>query len=85
MVTSMKTIIDISPSLYEAVRRLAREENTTVKALGEEGLRHALSCHKERTPFTLRKASFRGNGLQPEFSGASWDTLRATAYEGHGG
>ena len=85
MVTHMKTTIDISDALYEEARRLAHEEKSTVKALVEEGLRHAISQHRQRAPFTLRDASFEGNGLQPEFSGASWDQIRNAAYEGRGG
>ncbi len=85
MVTHMKTTIDIADALYDEVRRVAHEEKSTVKALVEEGLRHTLALHKQRTPFTLRDATFKGSGLQPEFSGASWDQIRNAAYEGHGG
>lgn len=85
MVTHMKTTIDISTALYEEVRRVAQEEKTTVKALVEEGLRHTLAEHKHRAPFTLRKATFKGNGFQPEFAGAAWDQIRKAAYEGRGG
>ncbi len=82
MVTLMKTTIDISAALYEEVRRVAQEENTTVKALVEEGLRHTLAEHKRRAPFTLRNAAFKGDGLQSE---SSWDQIRNAAYEGRGG
>jgi len=85
MVTHMKTTIDISDALYEEVRRMAHDEKTTVRTLVEEGLRHTLAQHKCRAPFTLRNAAFKGNGLQREFSGASWDQIRNAAYEGHGG
>lgn len=85
MVTLMKTTIDISEALYEEVRHVAQEEKTTVKALIEEGLRHALASHRQRVPFTLREATFKGDGLQPEFAGASWEQIRKSAYEGRGG
>ncbi|HOZ48773.1 MAG TPA: DUF2191 domain-containing protein [Candidatus Hydrogenedentes bacterium] len=81
----MKTTIDISTALYEEVRRVAQEENTTIKAIIEEGLRHTLAAHKQRVPFALRNATFNGNGLQPEFAGASWNQIRDSAYEGRGG
>ena len=80
----MKTTVDISTALYEEVRRVAQEEHTTIKAMVEEGLRHTLAEHKRRLPFTLRNATFKGNGLQPEFAGASWDQIRNAAYEGRG-
>ena len=85
MVNHMKTTIDIANALYEEVRRVAKQENTTVKALVEAGLRQTLAERQRREPFTLRKAAFKGNGLQPEFSGASWDQVRNSAYEGRGG
>ncbi|MBP7639082.1 MAG: type II toxin-antitoxin system VapB family antitoxin [Kiritimatiellae bacterium] len=81
----MKTTIDISNALYEEVRRVAQVEGTTVRALVEEGLRHTLAEHRRRVPFTLRNATFKGNGLRPEFAGASWDQIRNSVYEGRGG
>lgn len=85
MVTHMKTTIDISNALYEEVRRVAQEEGATVMALVEEALRHTLTEHQRRIPFTLRNASFNGNGLQPEFAGASRNQIRNSTYEGRGG
>ncbi len=85
MVYHMKTTIDLSNPLYEEARRVARDENTTVKALVEEGLRHALAEHKKRVPFTLRRASFKGKGLQQEFADASWERIRGAVFEGRGG
>jgi hypothetical protein len=81
----MKTTIDISAALYEEARQVAQEEKITVKALIEEGLRHALASHKQHVPFTLREATFQGDGLQSEFAGASWEQIRKSAYEGRGG
>lgn len=85
MVAHMKTTINISTALYEEVRRTAQEENTTVKALIEEGLRHTLATHKKRIPFTLRKVTFKGNGCQPDFADTSWTHIRNAVYEGRGG
>lgn len=81
MFAHMKTTIDISSARYEEVRRMAQQEHTTVKALVEEGLRQTLSEHKRREPFALRNASFKGNGLQPKFSCASWNQIRNSAYD----
>lgn len=85
MVCRMKTTIDISDPLYEDVRRVAKEEKTTVKALVEEGLRRTVAEHKRRTPFTLRRATFTGRGLQQEFADTSWERIRGAAFEGRGG
>ena len=84
MVNYMKTTIQIPDSLLKEVRKLANEENTTLKSLMEEGLRRIISEHKRRGTFKLRKATFRGKGLQPHLEGATWDHIRDLSYEGHG-
>jgi hypothetical protein len=35
-------------------------------------------------PFKLRRASFKGRGLQAELREASWDTLRDLTYRDRG-
>jgi len=35
--------------------------------------------------FRLRKASFKGNGLQQGMAGASWDHVREKIYQARGG
>jgi hypothetical protein len=56
-----------------------------VKALVEEGLRRVASERKRRGRFRLRKATFKGKGLQPQLAGVSWGQLRELSYEGRGG
>jgi hypothetical protein len=82
---NMKTTIDISNSLLQEAKDLAARRNITLRALFEQGLREVISKQKTAQKFTLRKASFRGKGLQAEFRGEDWQKLRAAAYEGHGG
>ena len=82
----MKTTLDISDSLLREARKLAARERTTLRALVEQGLRQVVGAKKRRRPaFRLRKASFKGRGLQPELADAGWDRLRDLAYEGRGG
>jgi Arc/MetJ family transcription regulator len=85
MVTHMKTTIQISDNLFAEARQVARQERTTLKALVEQGLRRVISERKYRTPFRLRKATFKGKGLQPHLAGESWDHIRQISYEGRGG
>ncbi len=59
---------------------MAERENTTLRALIEAGLRLVLRDRRKRASFRLRDASFRGDGLQPEFRAASWDRIREAAY-----
>ena len=81
----MKTTVEISDSLLEEAKKLAAKEGTTVRAFVEQGLRRVLSERKRRGAFRLRKASFKGNGLQPGVASGSWDRIRDAIYEGRGG
>jgi hypothetical protein len=85
MVNHMKTTIQIPDSLLKEARKLANEERTTLKSLMEEGLRRIVSDRKRRGRFKLRKATFKGKGLQPHLAGATWDQIRDLGYEGRGG
>jgi hypothetical protein len=85
MVSHMKTTIQIPDSLFEEARKLAHRDQTTLKALVEQGLRRILSERSRRNSFKLRKASFRGKGLQSHLDGASWEHIRDRIYEGRGG
>ncbi len=81
----MKTTVDIPQSLLDEAKKLAANHRTTLKALIEEGLRRVIGEHQRSDVFRLRKATFKGEGLQPEMDGASWENLRERAYEGRGG
>jgi hypothetical protein len=85
MVSHMKTTIQIPDSLFEEARKLARQEQTTLKALVEQGLRRVLQERKRQSGFRLRKVTFKGSGLQPPLAGSTWEQLRETSYEGRGG
>ncbi len=81
----MKTTIDIPDALFSELRKLASREGTTLKAVVEEGIRRILSERKRGKRFRLRKATFKGDGLQPQVAGSSWERFRDMAYEGRGG
>ena len=84
MVINMKTTIQIPDVHFEEVRMLARQENTTMKVIIEEGLRRIISERKRRSHFKLRKVTFKGKGLQPHLAGTSWDQILQVSYEGRG-
>ncbi len=84
MASHMKTTIHIADSLLQQARRVAQRENTTLKALVEEGLRRTLAERPTRGGFRLRKATFKGKGLQRSSAGASWEEIREASYEGRG-
>ena len=75
----------ISDSLLEEAKRLAAKEGTTVKAYVEQGLRRIVAERKSRGLFRLRKALFKGKGLQPGVQDATWERIRETIYQGRGG
>jgi Arc/MetJ family transcription regulator len=85
MVTHMKTTIEISDALLSEAKRLAAREGITVRTLVEQGLRYAIRERRTHAKFQLRKATFRGDGLNPDIAGLEWDRIRELAYEGRGG
>lgn len=80
----MKTTVDISDALLKEARRAAEREDTTVRALIEAGLRRVLAERQRKQTFRLRRASFKGRGLQADVEAGSWARLRDLAYEGRG-
>jgi hypothetical protein len=80
----MKTTIDISDALLREAKKLAAREGITLKTLVERGLHRVLAETKQAPRFKLRRASFKGKGLQAELRDASWEAIRDLAYEGRG-
>ena len=71
-------------TLLRAARKVATRENTTLRALVEQGLRQVVAEKKKDKPFRLRNASFKGNGLHPDVAGKSWSEILDLSYEGRG-
>lgn len=80
----MKTTVEISDPLLRDVRKLAAREGVTLRELVERGLHRIVDEARHGAPFKLRRASFKGKGLQTELRDAPWDQLRDLAYEGRG-
>jgi hypothetical protein len=80
----MKTTVEISDPLLREARKLAAREGVTLRTVIERGLHRVITETKQGTPFKLRRASFKGKGLQPELRHASWERVRDLAYEGRG-
>jgi len=83
MVTHMKTTVELSDALLKEAKATARREGTTVRALLEEGLRHALAERKRKPKASGRIATFRGRGLQAGVG--TTERMLELAYEGRGG
>jgi hypothetical protein len=76
----MKTTVELSDGLLRDVKRVALKERTTVKALIEQGLRIVVAGRRRGGSFTLRKASFRGDGLIAGRSLQDWAAIRDAIY-----
>lgn len=78
----MKITVDIADHLIADAMRLAADRGVTLSVLIEEGLRRAAPPSEgSSSKFTLRRAAFKGRGLQPHVQGASWQRLLELAYE----
>jgi len=80
----MKITLDIPAKLLREARKIAAREGTTLHALIEQGLRQVIVERRRTTGFRLRKAGFKGRGLQPQCRNAVWGQLLAASYEGRG-
>lgn len=80
----MKTTIEISDSLLRAARKMAAREGVTLRTLVERGLHRVVADTKQTKPFKLRRASFKGDGLQPDMRDASWEKVRDLVYQDRG-
>ena len=81
----MKMTVEISASLLHEARKLAAREGVTLQTLIERGLDRVVAEAKSGVPFNLRRASFKGKGLQSHLRRASWEQVRDLASEGRGG
>lgn len=84
MVSHMKTTVQISDALLGQAKEIAKRDDTTLKELVEEGLRHVIDERSKRTPFKLRDASFGGGGLCPEVANLGWDEIIEMSYGDRG-
>jgi len=81
----VKTTVDIADALLREIRKIAARQGVTLRTLIERGLHRVVAESRQGTPFKLRRASFRGKGLQAGVRGASWEKMRDLIYEDRGG
>jgi Arc/MetJ family transcription regulator len=79
----MKTTIEIPDALLAEARRAAEKQGVTLRALMEAGLRKMLR-EGGSAGFRLRRATFRGRGLQDGVQEGDWERIRDLAYKGRG-
>lgn len=79
-----KTTIELREPLLDAAQETAAREGTTLRALVEEGLELVMKEHRTREPFSLRKATYKGKGVQSGVQEGNWAGIRSLIYEGRG-
>jgi len=79
-----KTTVELSDALLRDAKKVALQEKTTVKALIEQGLRLVVRNRTRRGGFSLRRASFAGDGLRSGRSLQDWDAVRDEIYAERG-
>ena len=80
----MKTTVELPDDLVERGKAVARRENSSLRALVEEGLRRALRARARRPGVPFSVAPFQGDGLASEFTEAGWDRIRDEIYRDRG-
>jgi predicted transcriptional regulator len=86
MGNNMKTTIELNDNLLKEAKQLAVLKNRTFKDITESALRDYLKEHKKKASqrFRLKRASYRGKGLQNGLEEGNWSAIRERAYEGRG-
>ncbi len=86
MGSQVKTTVDISDALFHRAKKLAAEQNQTLRAVIDSALRQYLDSASPvgKPQFKLRKHAFKGRGLQPGIDESDWTAIRDRAYEGRG-
>jgi len=81
----MKTTIEISEKILREAKKYAAEKGISLKAVIETALRTMLDRGHRPVKFTLKKATFRGKGMQPGMEEGNWSIVRDSIYKERGG
>jgi len=77
----MNPTSDTADELLVRAKRRAREENTTLRELVEEGLRRRLAVEPRPRPFRLKRRAVAGEGLQRSIAEGDWEQIRDLIYK----
>ncbi|MGA2976175.1 MAG: hypothetical protein ABSF77_12765 [Spirochaetia bacterium] len=77
----MKITVEIADPLFRAAKREASKRGTTFREVIESALRLLLDAAQgDKRRFTLRKHTFRGEGLKEGIREGDWTRLRDMIY-----
>lgn len=85
MASHMKTTVNISDAILLEAKKLSAQQGVSLHSLIEKGLREVIAKEAGAAQFKLRRATFKGKGLQPEFREGQWAAIQDAAYKGRGG
>lgn len=87
MASHMKTTVHIPDALLAEAQVLAARENTSLKALIQEGLQDVVAKRgRAQEPFLLKDGSFPPEHMIKEkVEPKSWSEIVSIVYEGRGG
>ena len=71
-------------ALFRRTKALAHQRRVTMRDLITEGLLHVLERTESEAPRHIKPVTFKGKGLSPEFSRASWSAVRDAIYTDRG-
>ena len=81
----MKTTVELPEDLVAQAKEVVTREQTTLRALIEEGLRWALARRRKSADrFVLRDAGVSGRGVHAGIDEGNWGELRDVIYRGRG-
>lgn len=83
----MKTTVEINDDLLACAKALAANRKQPLRRVLEDALVLLLRQQGQALDgqIRLRKHTFGGNGMRPEFRESSWRSIREFAYAGRGG
>ena len=77
---TVKTTVDIHDELLVRAKRHAKETGRPLRALVEDGLRHALASAANRHPYRLPDCRVGNAAAADPLAGLSWPELRDLIY-----
>ena len=81
----MKTTVEIADDLFAHAQRIARQKNTTFRALTEQGLRLVLKQHEAKPlHWKWKPIIVGGQGMSDDFENGGWEKIRDEIYRGRG-
>ncbi len=81
MASHMKTTVQIPDALLADVQKIAQKNNTTFRALVQEGLMHVVERERlKKKPFKLKDCSVGPQKVNEELVGRQWEDIVDLVY-----